>query len=172
MVDRRFKFVNVGYSYRLTELEGALGLEGLATIGAKVARRKKNATFLMEALAQFSEDLQLPATAREAENVYFCLPLVIKKKSKVKRNDLVTFLEEHGIETRYLMPLLSQPVYRNLFPGEERKYPIAEWVSKNGFYIGCHENLSMRDLRYIVSVFVRFFARRGQVARSKPYFNQ
>ncbi|HVM77093.1 MAG TPA: DegT/DnrJ/EryC1/StrS aminotransferase family protein [Candidatus Paceibacterota bacterium] len=157
MVNRRFSFIDVGYSYRLTELEAALGLEGLQKMKATVRGRKKNAAYLTKALSSFANDLQLPFTPKGSDNVYFCLPIVIRKNSKIKREDLVTFLEERGIETRYMMPLLSQPVYRKLFPGLEKKYPVAQWIEKNGFYIGCHQDLSMKELRYVASAFEEFF---------------
>jgi perosamine synthetase len=157
MVNRRFSFIDVGYSYRLTELEAAIGLEGLKNIRANVAARKKNGAFLLKHLAAFSANIQLPFTMKGNDNVFFCFPIVIKKESSIKREDLVTFLEEKGIETRYMMPLLSQPVYRRIFPGMEKKYSVAQWVDRNGFYIGCHPDLSSRDLRYIVSAFKEFF---------------
>lgn len=159
MVNRRFSFVDVGYSYRLTELEAALGLEGLANIKTNIASRKKNGKFLLKHLDQFSSDLQLPAPIKGVDNVFFCFPIVIKPNSKIKREEITTFLEERKIETRYMMPLLSQPVYQGLFPGLEEKYPVAKWVDRNGFYIGVHPDLSERDLRYVVRAFKEFFAK-------------
>lgn len=162
MVSRRFSFIDVGYSYRLTEMEAAIGLEGLKNIKKNVSARKRNAKFLMKHLAGFSSDLQLPFTAKGNENVFFCLPIVIKQNSAIKRDDLVAFLEERGIETRYMMPLLSQPVYKRLFPGIEKHYPVAQWVDRNGFYIGCHPDLSLGELQYIIKTFRKFFSKMYQ----------
>jgi dTDP-4-amino-4,6-dideoxygalactose transaminase len=58
------------------------------------------------------------------------------------------------------MPLLNQPAYRKIFGDIEKKYPVARWIDRNGFYIGCHQHLSGKDLEYIVSVFGKFFAGR------------
>lgn len=157
MIDRRFSFIDIGYSYRLTELEAAIGLEGLAMLKDNIARRQKNAKYLLQHLARFKKDLQLPAIEKGAQHAFMMFAIAIREESKIKRKDLITFLELHGIETRYMMPLLNQPIYKKLFGNIERHYPIARWINSNGFYIGCHQFLTKRELRYIVQVFEKFF---------------
>jgi len=88
-------------------------------------------------------------------------PLVIKKDSKIKRDRLIYFLEKENIETRYLMPLLSQPIYKKLFGNIEENYPVAKWIDKNGFYIGCHQELKRSDLDYVIYTFEKFFQKKG-----------
>jgi len=38
-----------------------------------------------------------------------------------------------------------------------KKYPVSHFINENGFYIGCHEHLSLEELRYMESVFEEFF---------------
>jgi len=49
-----------------------------------------------------------------------------------------------------LLPLVDQPYYKKLFGDLTSQYPIATHVGNTGFYIGCHEYLSLDDLQYIV----------------------
>jgi dTDP-4-amino-4,6-dideoxygalactose transaminase len=86
-------------------------------------------------------------------------PIVIRNPS-VARDDLVRFLEERRIETRYLMPLLSQPIYRRLLGDLEPQYPVASRITQQGFYIGCHQGLSQDDLDYVLETFTSFFRNR------------
>lgn len=158
LVDRRFSFVDVGYSYRLTELEAAVGLEGLRGLKKNVLMRRANARHLAQKLSSFEKYLQLPITGDD-ESSHMMFPVVIKKGMNIKRRELIEFLETHGIETRYAMPLLNQPVYKKLFGNIENKHPVAKWIDSNGFYIGCHQYLSQKDLDYIVKVFASFFRR-------------
>jgi dTDP-4-amino-4,6-dideoxygalactose transaminase len=161
MVDRRFSFVDVGYSYRLTELEAAIGIEGLGKLRREVAARRRHYAFLLRHLEPFSTYLQLPTVRRWSEAACMMFPIVIRPNARLRRDDLISFLENHGIETRYAMPVLSQPAYRERFGNLERRYPVARWLDRNGFYIGCHSYLQVRDLRYVVDVFTRFFRRHG-----------
>ena len=54
------------------------------------------------------------------------------------------------------MPLLNQPVYKKLFGNVEKEYPVAKYINKNGFYIGCHQDLKKDDLDYIIYIFRKY----------------
>lgn len=159
VMERRFRFLTVGYSYRLTEFEGALGLAGLADLKANIAARQRNAERLLEGLKPFERYLQLPWWPPHSEHAFMMFPIVVKT-AKIRRKDLTRFLESWNIETRPLFPVLNQPVYRRLFGNLEPKYPVAAFVRKNGFYVGCHPTISGKDIDYILAVFQKFFADR------------
>lgn len=156
MANRRFSFVDVGYSYRLTEIEAALGLEQLKYLKKNIKNRQKNALYLIEGLKIFSDLIQLPVIPKDRTHVFLGFPIVIKEK-KIKRSKLIIYLEKNGIETRYMMPLLNQPIYKEIFGDIESQYPIANHINRNGFYIGCHSDLHKEDLDYIIHIFKEFF---------------
>lgn len=83
-------------------------------------------------------------------------PLVIINNA-ISRDKLIFHLENHNVETRYLLPLINQPIYKKLFGNLEPQYPVAAHLNKNGFYIGCHPEMKKRDLDYIIKVFGSFF---------------
>jgi perosamine synthetase len=156
IVDRRFAFVHLGHSYRATEMEAALGLAQLQRKDEIIGAHQRNAAHLTDGLRPFAEHLQLPAVRPQSEHAFMMYPLVIRDP-KVSRDDLVRHLEERRIETRYLMPLLSQPVYRRLFGDLEAQYPVARRITRQGFYIGCHQGLTQADLDYVLETFAQFF---------------
>lgn len=156
IVSRRFAFTHLGYSYRATEMEAAIGLAQVRRKDEIVGAHQRNAAYLSDGLQRFEEYLQLPAIRPETEHAFMMYPLVIRHP-RIERDDLVRHLEEHRIETRYLMPLLSQPVYRKLFGDLESKYPVAQEVTRRGFYVGCHQGLSRDDLDYMIETFGEFF---------------
>lgn len=157
IVDRRFNFVEVGYSYRATELEAAIGLAQLERWQESIALRQRNARVIRERLAPFGEFLQLPVIRAGTEHAFMMFPIVVQPP--VRRDDLVHHLERHGIETRPLMPLLSQPVYQRLFGDLRRQYPVATRLEERGFYIGCHPDIAPEDVDYVAEVFAAFFDR-------------
>lgn len=164
IVDRRFNFILPGYSYRGTELEGAIGLAQLKRKDEIVKKRQENAAYLTQGLREFAEFLQLPKPRAGSEHAFMFYPILIINE-RIKREELVFFLEEHHIETRYLLPLLNQPVYKKIFGNIEKKYPVASYVARNGFYIGCHPELSKSDLAYVIENFRKFFKRQGWKTR-------
>lgn len=155
VVKRRYRFVRVGYSYRATELEAAIALSELERWEEIVERRRKNAARLTELLKPFEEHLQLPTVPSGAEHSFMMFPLVAI--SHIDRDRLLLYLERQGIETRYLFPLLGQPIYQRLFPGLEEQYPVAQYLARQGFFIGMHQGLEEQDLKFVAKTFADYF---------------
>jgi dTDP-4-amino-4,6-dideoxygalactose transaminase len=158
VISRRFNFVRRGYSYRVTEFEGALGCAQLERRNKIVRKRHENGLYFNKHLASLRKHLQLPVLTSRVDHMFMMYPIVIKKSSPVRRADLTQFLEEHNIETRDMLPLINQPYKVALYGEMESKYPVAKWINNNGFYIASHQMLSAVERKYIVRVFKEFFA--------------
>lgn len=156
LVAGRFSFVRLGYSYRVTELEGALGLAQLERREAIVGGHQKNARELLRLLEPFQKFLDLPWHPEHSEHSFMMFPLMIRDE-RVSRKDLIMFLEERGIETRDMLPLINQPFYRERFGDLTAEYPAASRIIERGFYIGCHQKLLPEDLEYVAETFREFF---------------
>lgn len=155
-MDKRFMFVRLGYSYRIGELEGALGLDQLENREFIMNTRKQNAAYLTEKLGDVQEFLQLPYYPDYVEHSFMMYPLVVKKSAPFSRKEITTYLEQNNIETRPMMPLLNQPIYIELFGDLEKNYPVAEWINHSGFYVGCHHGLTAAELNRIINCVHKF----------------
>ncbi len=150
VVERRFKFISPGHSFRTTELEAALGVAQLdEDFDESILARRANGAFLTQALSHLQSEIQLPAIRPGSEHSFMMYPIVLRNEDK---NDFVMHLEHRGIETRDMMPVTNQPVYRGLLQIDEREFPVARRINARGFYLGCHQHLTSSDLDYIVSV--------------------
>ncbi len=156
VVARRFNFIDIGYSYRATELEAAIGLAQLRRWEGLIASRQRNAAALTAGLEPLCECLQLPKIRPKSEHAFMMYPIVIRDP-RIRRDDLVFFLEQNLIETRPMLPLINQPIYRQLFGDLESRFPVARHINHNGFFIGCHPGISAANLRYIIATFHAFF---------------
>jgi len=141
VASRRFNFESVGHSFRVTELEAALGLAQLEGWEDMIATRRLNAAFLSERLDSLQDYIQLPVIGDANSHSFMMYPIVTYR---VDKWGLVNHLEASGVETREMLPLTRQPCYKGMWRPEE--YPIADWVNRGGFYIGCHQHLSREDL--------------------------
>ncbi|HAZ07734.1 MAG TPA: hypothetical protein DCZ01_04240 [Elusimicrobia bacterium] len=170
IVSKRFQFVSVGHSFRATELEAALGLAQLEEKAGIVKARVRLARRLSEGLQEFSDRLQLPFCPPDRDHTFMIYGLVLREEDK---KELVNFLEDRGVETRDMLPLLNQPVYRSLFGDLEPQYPVARWINRSGFYVGCHQYMTVRDADYIVEQFHAFFrAKKGARAMASAPRNR
>lgn len=156
IVAKRFRFVSLGHSFRCTEFEAALGLAQLEEKDRIIKARKKTAERFNKGLADLSDVLQLPTVPPDREHMYMLYPLVVKNGDKTA---LVNFLEDHGVETRDLLPIINQPVYVKMFGDLEARYPVARRLNRSAFYIGCHQYLSPADVDYVIERIHAFFRR-------------
>ncbi len=157
IANSRFSFVRLGQSFRCTEMEAALGIAQLEEREQSCARRQEVVRRLNEGFADLQEFLQLPFPRPESTHSYMFYPLTILDEKRVQRDDLIRFLEDNLIETRYLLPLINQPIYREIFGNLDDEYPVAANLNKNSFYIGCHPNLKDEEVEYMIEKFHQFF---------------
>lgn len=157
VIARRFKFIRPGYSFRLTEMEGALGCAQLEVASKILAKRKANAQYLLKNLQPLKKYLQLPYHPPHAQHAFMMFPIVIKQSGRFGKTQMVNYLENYGIETRDMLPLINQPFYQRQFKIKQSDFPVADWINQNGFYIGCHQEMGKSELDYIISVLNKFF---------------
>jgi dTDP-4-amino-4,6-dideoxygalactose transaminase len=153
MIERRYEFERVGYSYRATELEAALALSEFQVWRKNIQTRRDNAALLTSLLSDIPF-LQLPYIPKGYTHSFMMYPMVLD--GWVDREKFLMHLEKSGIETRYMFPLLGQPVYQKLFPGLEHQYPVSKRLAKQGFFIGMHQGLTVEDIEYISEVMHAF----------------
>jgi dTDP-4-amino-4,6-dideoxygalactose transaminase len=83
-------------------------------------------------------------------------PITVKE-GRFTRDDVVAWLEDHAIETRYVLPLVNQPIYRRIFGDIEKDYPVAARINRASFYVGCHPEMTDDDVEYVIDAFHAFF---------------
>jgi len=148
--DPRFSHDIIGYNFKLMEFQAALGLTQLKKAEEIIRKRQENVKYLNENLDGISKHLQLPLFSNDIS--YLAYPIVLHglERGKVRRS-----LEEEGVETRPLFGCIptQQKAYEYLKQQYQGKLPNAEYIGKNGFYIGCHQYLEREDLEFIVNTF-------------------
>jgi perosamine synthetase len=154
IIDKRFSFVHVGHSFRATELEAAIGLGQMERSDGVVKRRQQIAEKFTKGLENLSEYIQLPVIPDNRTHTFMLYGIAVKNDNKKK---LVRYLEGLNIETRDLLPLINQPIYKRLYGNLEEKYPIAKWVNESAFYIGCHSYQTDEEIAFVIEAIQEFF---------------
>jgi len=155
-IDRRFMFVRLGYSYRVGEIEGALGLAQIERVDEIMGKRKDHALAMNAALVDYEDLIQLPKCPDYIEHTYMMYPVVIKENSGIEYKEMIDYLEANNIETRPMLPLLNQPIYKEIFGDIEDEYPVAKYIDSHGFYIGCHHEMTEEQIVYVVDTMKAF----------------
>lgn len=148
---RKFFHKHIGFNYRLTNIQAALGLAQLERINKFVRLRRRNAELYTKLLKEI-EGIQPPPEANWAKNVYWMYSILIDEYDYgMNRDQLIKALEEkHDVETRpFFVPIHQQPVYRTFFKG--KKYPVAERLSLSGLNLPSGNTLRANQVQYIAN---------------------
>jgi dTDP-4-amino-4,6-dideoxygalactose transaminase len=150
-VGRRFRFDTMGHSYRITEMEAALGLAQLDDmfIHDMLVIRRRNARHLsagLKILNQGHGDIfHIPITLKHNTHSWMMYPILLEKG--YDKEPMMAYLNEHMVETRDMLPILNQPAYKYL---NQDDFPVSKWICESGFYCGVHQDLSPEDIQYIL----------------------
>ena len=132
--ERRFVHKEIGWNYRMTNMQAALGVAQLEQIDTIIQRKRAIGKKYNE---HFSNkiDLGLPLAQTEyAENIYWVYGLIAKTEEQSVR--VQKKLGELKIGTRpFFWCMHEQPVFNNLGFFNSNKFPVAEKLARNGFYI-------------------------------------
>ncbi len=133
---KRFVHDRLGWNYRMTNMQAALGLAQMERLNEFIIRKREMGKLYEELLTKV-ENIQLPLNKTDyAENIYWVFGIVLNDKTKINAQTAMYSLGKKGIGTRpFFYPMHKQPILKKmgLFKGEN--YSIAENISQNGFYI-------------------------------------
>lgn len=155
MLNRRFHFEDVGHSFRITEFEAAVALAQLEDHKDMLKIRRRNGKHYTASLklinSMYEKSVYHAAQiADNNEHAYMMYSLLLNKRNGkiISKKPYTDYLNEQGIETRDMLPILGQPAYLYLSPSD---YPISHWVAESGFYVGCHQGLTVDDVQYVLN---------------------
>lgn len=133
---KRFVHDELGWNFRMTNLQAALGLAQLETLDRHVQLKREMGRRYDQLLAGLP-DVQRPVARTDyAENIYWVYPLVLGSSHPFDADEAMRRLAEHKIGTRpFFWPMHEQPVFRRmgLFAGQS--CPVAERIARRGFYV-------------------------------------
>lgn len=142
----RYRHEILGYNYRMTDLQAALGIAQLANLPEWTMRRQRNAGFFSDRLADLP-GIVLPITRPNAVHVFHQYTIrVLAERDAAARK-----LREAGVETavHYPIPVHRQPLYQRL--GFDGDYPQAEAAAREVLSLPVHPSLTATDCEIIVS---------------------
>lgn len=145
--EKRYWFPILGYNYRMTNIQAAIGLAQLEKINWYLERRRQNAQWYLEFLGD-SLFLRLQPEKPWAKNVYWINSVVLESDYPMSRDSVMTELAKQGIETRpFFYPMHILPIYKTIAAGQP--FPVAESVSARGINLPSSANLNREDIAYI-----------------------
>ncbi|KUO39427.1 MAG: aminotransferase DegT [Hadesarchaea archaeon DG-33] len=149
---KRFIHRYIGFNYRMTNLQAAIGVAQMELIDESVETRRRNAK-LYNSLLKDTVGITLPPEAPWAKNVYWMYTVLIEDSFGIGRDELMKHLKERGIDTRSAFyPIHTQPVYAKRYMGE--KYPVAEEIGRKGINLPSGNTLTKEQIEFIANAVI------------------
>lgn len=145
-----YEMHEVGFNYRITDFQGALGLSQLKKLDTYLEKRRRIASFYDKFFANDSRFI-FPHVSEDAKHAYHLYPLqILFDEIKVDKKKFYYKLKEKNIVFQvHYVPVHLQPFYRENFGFKQGDFPIAEQFYLNELSIPMYPALETDDLEYI-----------------------
>jgi perosamine synthetase len=146
--ERHFWHKYLGFNYRMTNMQAAVGLAQTEQMEGFVQARRANAARYTATLRQIP-GIVTPPEADWARNVFWMYSILVEDEFGMSRDQLRADLANHGIETRtFFIPMHVQPIYYQAYRGQ--RYPVAEMLCERGFYLPSASSLTEHEIDYVL----------------------
>jgi len=146
--EKRYWFPVIGYNYRMTNIQAAIGLAQLENITEALNARAKLAMEYSSFLTELDDLVYIPQPDSWGKHVFWMYTILLKRGGDEYRNKLMGLLSQAGIETRpCFYPMHILPPYKQV-----GAFPIADTWSSRGINLPTHQKLTKEDARYVVDV--------------------
>ncbi len=134
--EKRFVHDELGFNFRMTNLQAALGLAQLERLDVFIARKREMGRFYSERLASL-RGIQLPVLKTVyADNIFWVYPIVLMDEIPFDAEQAMKSLASLSIGSRpFFYPMHLQPVFTGKGWYKNESYPVAEKIANRGFYI-------------------------------------
>ncbi len=144
---KRYWHEEVGYNYRLTNIQAAIGVAQFERLEEFIAAKKQIAQLYNRAFAD-KQCFQLPAEKEHCSNSYWLYTMLVKPDAPFTRKDLIDYLGTKGIETRpVFFTMHEMPPYIKF--GIAAEFPVSKKISECGISLPSSVNISVAEVEYI-----------------------
>ena len=145
---------NLGYNYRMNEMEAALGVEQLKRMDGFLKARRDNYRHLAPMLSELEEIRVLNSDDENGlKSSHYCLSIILEENLAKKRYELVEKLKEKGVGTSvyYPRPVPHMTYYKQKYKVEDFEFANASAISYKSIALPVGPHLGPEDMEYIAA---------------------
>jgi len=153
---KRFVHEELGWNYRMSNLQAALGVAQLENLDKHIVRKRAIGDLYNQLLKNIP-NIQLPLQKTDyAENIYWVYGIVLDKKLNINAETMMKKLGAENVGTRpFFYPMHLQPVFNKQGFFINEKYPVAENLAEYGFYLPSGLGISDEQIILVVENFIK-----------------
>lgn len=151
--NNRFNHDDIGWNYRMTNLQAAVGCGQLKNIDWIVKRKREIGKKYIAILKNCKKIYIQPFKLLYSENIFWVFGVLLKKNAKLSREIIVKKLEKNNIQTRnFFLPMHKQKIFKKMkLFSKKQNYKNAEYLSKYGFYLPSGVGILNSEIDYVAN---------------------
>jgi len=150
--NRRYWHDNIGYNYRMTNIQAALGVGQIERINSFIEKKRQIAKMYEDRLRNVNGITTQPEMSW-AKNVYWLYSILVNYPSGRKRDKVIKTLEDKNIETRpFFFPVNIMPPYIKF--GNNEEFKISQNLSISGLNLPSSTKITQDDIELICDLVV------------------
>jgi CDP-6-deoxy-D-xylo-4-hexulose-3-dehydrase len=159
--DHKYVFSQLGFNFKITDMQAALGLAQLDRLDDLHAARRANFTRLDAALAELDDDLLRVRATEGSDPSWFGYPFTLREGGAERRTALQRFLLERKIDSRLLLGgnLTRQPALQGLDHRIAGPLTNADRITEASLWVGCYPGLTEPMVDWIAESLRAFLGR-------------
>ena len=158
--DRKFIFSENGYNFEPSEIGAAFGLEQLKKFKNFSIKRNQNFKLHIIFFSKYENFFISPKILKNVKTNFLAYPIILKPNKYFTRKELQIYLENNNIQTRPIFSgnALRHPAFSTLISKRNKlsSFKNADYIMKNGILIGCHQGLTINNIKYIHKIISKF----------------
>ena len=146
----RYNHDDIGWNYRMTNLQAALGCGQLKNIKKIIQRKREIGNLYYNNLKKNKQIILQQNNTSYSKNIYWVFGILLKKNCKIKRDQFMKKLLKKNIDTRpFFLSMNKQKIFKKMKLFKKDKMINSEYLSKNGFYVPSGLALKNNEIKYI-----------------------
>jgi len=156
--DHKYVYSEIGYNLKMTEMSAAIGSAQMDKLSFFCDRRRENFGHYTDLLSNYTEYLILPEATENSDPAWFSYVISVKDSAPFSRTELVTFLDEHRIETRNIFAgnIIRQPGFIDQDFRVSGDLTNTDFIMNNTFFLGTFPGMKKEMIDYTADVLKQF----------------
>ena len=153
----RFNHDDIGWNYRMTNLQAAIGCGQLKNISWIIRRKRQIGKRYISILKGCNKIYIQPHTLSYSKNIFWVFGVLLKNNMDISRDQVVKKLLKYNVQTRnFFYPMHKQKIFKKmkLFL-KSQKFPNSDYLSKNGFYLPSGLGIANAEIDFVAKTLLK-----------------
>ncbi len=159
----RFDHDDIGWNYRMTNLQAAIGCGQLKNINKIVKRKREIGNRYADNLKNCKEIYIQPKKLKYSTNIFWVFGILLNKKTRITRDLLIKKLLDNKIQTRnFFFPMHKQTIFKKIKVFSKKlKLLNSEYLSNNGLYLPSGLGISNKEIDYVSKILINILKKKN-----------